>query len=43
MFKSDSIINTSIPGMKEFKPVRKSDAMKKSIDDQRDFIWLLKG
>tara|TARA_R110000824_G_scaffold5923_1_gene27052 strand:- start:28968 stop:30554 length:1587 start_codon:yes stop_codon:yes gene_type:complete len=43
MFKSDNIINTSIPGMKQYKPIKKSNEMKKSIDDQKNFIWLLKG
>ena len=43
MMKSDSIINTTIPGMQGYKPIRKSKEMKKSIGEQKEFIWLLKG
>ena len=43
MFKSDNIINTSIPGMRGHSPVKRSDKMKKSIEEQKKFIWLLKG
>jgi len=43
MFKSDNIINTTIPGMRGYKPIRKSEQMKKSIEEQKKFVWLLKG
>ena len=43
MMKSDSIINTTIPGMQGYKPIRKSKEMQKSIGEQKEFIWLLKG
>ena len=43
MIKSDNIINTSIPGMKEYKPVAQSKKMQKSIEERKEFIWLLKG
>ena len=39
MFKSDSIINTTISGMKEYKQIEKTDAIK----NQQEFLWLLKG
>ena len=39
MFKSDSIMNTTIPGMTGYKPTKKSDDIKKQLDH----MWLLKG
>ena len=43
MFKSDSIINTSIPGMTGYKSIKKSNQIEKSINEQKEFVWLLKG
>ena len=43
MFKSDNVINTTIPGMQGYKPVKRSKEMQKSIDQQKEFVWLLKG
>ena len=39
MFKSDSIIDTTIPGMREYKQLEKTNAIK----TQQEFLWLLKG
>ena len=39
MFKSDSIINTTISGMREHKQIEKTNA----IQRQKEFLWLLKG
>ena len=39
MFKSDSIMNTTIPGMTGYKPTKKTDDIKKQLDH----MWLLKG
>ena len=43
MFKSDNVINTTIPGMQGYEPVKRSKEMQKSIDQQKEFVWLLKG
>jgi len=43
MIKSDNIINTSIPGMREYKPVAQSKKMQESIEQQKEFFWILKG
>ena len=43
MFKSDSIMNTTIPGMHGYKAVNKSNKMKEAIEKQKTFSWLLKG
>jgi len=39
MFKSDSIMNTTIPGMVGYKPTKKSE----DIKTQLEHLWLLKG
>jgi len=43
MLKSDSIINTTIPGMRGYKTVKNSERMQKNIEEQKKFVWLLKG
>jgi len=43
MFKSDNVINTTIPGMQGYKPIKRSKEMQESIDQQKEFVWLLKG
>jgi len=39
MIKTSSQLNTTIPGMKGYKPIKKNDTMK----NYKDFVWLLKG
>ena len=39
MFRSDSILNTTISGMSGHKPI----ATTNDINKQREFLWLLKG
>jgi hypothetical protein len=39
MLRTNSTLNTSIPGMREYKPVANSDEIMK----QKEFLWLLKG
>jgi hypothetical protein len=39
MFKSDSILNTTIPGMRGHEEIKNTDAIKQQLDH----LWLLKG
>jgi hypothetical protein len=39
VFKTNSTLNTTIPGQKGYKPVEKTD----TIEGQHEFLWLLKG
>ena len=43
MKKSDSIMNTTIPGMHGFKPANNSQRARKEVEKQKEFLWLLKG
>ena len=43
MKKSDSIMNTTIPGMHGYKPMNNSQRARKELEKQKEFLWLLKG
>jgi len=43
MKKSDSIMNTTIPGMRGYRPTNNSEKCKREIEKQKEFLWLLKG
>ena len=43
MKKSDSIINTTIPGMHGYKPQKIDQLARQKVKEQEEFLWLLKG
>ena len=43
MKKSDSIMNTTIPGMRGYRPANNSEKCGREIEKQKEFLWLLKG
>jgi hypothetical protein len=43
MKKSDSIMNTTIPGMQGYRPTNSSEKAKIEAEKNKDFMWLFKG
>jgi len=43
MKKSDSIMNTTIPGMQGYRPTNSSEKAKTEAEKNKDFMWLFKG
>ena len=41
--KTDTMLNTTIPGMQGHIPVKNNNAAKDDIDQRKEFLWLLKG
>ena len=43
MKKSDSIMNTAIPGMQGYNPKNNSQLAREDVKKRNEFFWLLKG
>ena len=43
MKKSDSIMNTAIPGMHGYRQPSNEERAKTEVEKNKDFMWLLKG
>ena len=41
--KTDTMLNTTIPGMHGHIPVKNNNAAKNDIEQRKEFLWLLKG